>query len=53
MDLEKGNSIGAIEGDGSVMRIWRHAGTNIQDDVGDDLDGSCVFYFNFTYSTDA
>ena len=53
MDLEKGNSIGSVEGDGAIMRIYRHNGTNISDDVGDDVDSSCVFYFNFTYSTDA
>ena len=53
MNLEKGNSIGSVGGDGSIMRIYRHEGTNIEDDVGDDVDSSCVFYFNFTYSTDA
>ena len=50
---EAGNSIVSVEGDGSVMRIWRHNGTNIADDVGGDVDSSCIFYFNFNYSTDS
>ena len=50
---EAGNSIVSVEGDGSVMRIWRHNGSTIADDVGSDVDSSCIFYFNFTYSTDA
>ena len=43
----------SVEGDGSVMRIWRHNGTQANDDVGSDVDSSCIFYFNFNYSTDS
>ena len=50
---EKGNWITAVGGDGSVMRVWRNNGTNVSDDVGDDVDSSCILMLNFNYTTSA
>ena len=50
---ENGNWIVTVGGDGSVARLWRNSGTNVSDDVGDDVDSSCVFMLAFNYTTSA
>ena len=50
---ENGNWVVTVGGDGSVARLWRNSGTNVADDVGDDVDSSCVFMLAFNYTTSA
>ena len=51
-NTEKGNWVLTIEGAGTSASIVRNNGTNFADDVGSDVDSSCVFIFNIHYMTD-